>query len=228
MHRRSKYDGAKLYKETHAGVPVMVGGTGVINGFKFSANFLDITNTIPTSATASTINAYRSLYERYAIIGVKFRFIPNLTVSSSTGQAADRVVYAINRSTQGTVTSELDLIRQPDCKFTNTNKEFSVYVKYPKPVLLEQIGTGGMLQHDIPGTTPGAGPGANVQFASQKGLTWLSIRMGINVDASGNLTGAHPDHMGLDLFITSNNPTVPEYQAYTMYKTIYFAFKEQE
>lgn len=231
--RSRKYSGVKLYKETKEGVPIImpVGGGGIQNyRAKLTASLLDITNSIPNGATTSTYAAYRSLYERYAIVGVKYRFIPTNTSSDSGTRAADRVVYAPNRGTLTVVGSEDDIIRQDDCKFTNTNREFSIYVKYPKPVLFTQVGQGNMNQSDIPAAVPGAGANANIQAPSQKGLVWLSTRVNTFADASGNLTSAaHPDHCAADLHITSNNKTLTEpYQVYTMYKTVYFAFTNQD
>lgn len=231
MPRRSnKYSGVKLYKETKEGQAIYMPGGGQPLRAKLTANLTDITNTIPNGASVSTFAAYKSLYERYAIIGVKFRFIPTKTSSDSTTLSADRVVYAPNRGTLTRVGTEDDIIRQDDCKFTNTNREFSIYVKYPKPILFETVGTANMLQADIPAPVAGAGAQANIQAPSRKGLTWLSTRMNSFPDASGNLVSpAQPDHAAADLVITSNNPGVSEaYQVYTVFKTVYFAFTNQD
>lgn len=231
MRRPSKkYGGVKLYKETKEGQNLVMPGGGANLRVKLSANLTDITNTIPNGASVSTFAAYRSLYERYAIIGVKYRFIPTKTSSDSTTLQADRVVYAPNRGTLTVVGSEDDIIRQDDCKFTNTNREFSIYVKYPKPVLFEQVGQANSRQQDIPAAVPGAGVTANIQAPSRKGLTWFSTRVNTTLDASGNLfSAAQPDHVAADLHITCLNPTQSEaYQVYTVFKTIYFAFTNQD
>lgn len=230
MKARSKrFGGLKLYKETHPGVALTMPGGGNNLRAKLYANFLDITNTIPNGAQVSTLAAYKSLYERYAIIGVKYRFIPTKTSSDSGTLSADRVVYAQNRGTLTTVAGEDDIVRQDDCKFTNTNREFSIYVKYPKPVLFTQVGGAGYLQQNIPAAVPGSGAAANMQAPSQRGLQWFSTRMNTTADASGNLIGAHPDHIAADLHITCLNPGQAEpYQVYTVFKTVYFAFTNQD
>lgn len=109
--RSNKYSGVKLYKETKAGQDIKMPGGGANLRVKLTANLLDISDTIPNGATVSTLRSYQSLYERYAIVGVKFRFIPNNTSSDSTTRSADRVVYAINRGTLGVVANESDIIR---------------------------------------------------------------------------------------------------------------------
>lgn len=231
MRRRSnKYSGVKLYKETKEGQAITMPGGGANLRSKLVCNITDITNTIPNGASVSTFAAYRSLYERYAIIGVKYRFIPTKTSSDSATLSADRVVYAPNRGTLTTVGSEDDIIRQDDCKFTNTNREFSIYVKYPKPVVFSQVGQGNMRQQDIPVQVAGAGATANMQAPTQKGLVWFSTRVNTTTDPSGNLfSAAQPDHVAADLHITCLNPTQSEsYQVYTMFKTIYFAFTNQD
>lgn len=230
IRRSKKYSGVKLYKETCNAVSITMPGGGQNLRAKLSANLTDITNTIPNGATVSTFAAYRSLYERYAIVGVKYRFIPTKTSSDSTTLSADRVVYAPNRGTLSAVAGEDDLIRQDDCKFTNTNREFSIYVKYPKPVLLTQVGEAGWNQQNIPGQQAGAGNQANMQAPSQRGLVWLSTRMNTTADASGNLTSAaQPDHAAADLHITCLNAAQTEpYTVYTMFKTVYFAFTNQD
>lgn len=232
MPRRSnRYSGAKLYKETKAGQLITMPGAGGNLAVKLTANLLDITDTIPNGATVSTLRSYQSLYERYAILGVKFRFIPTNTSSDSTTLRADRVVYAVNRGTLGVVGSEADIIRQDDCKFTNTNREFTIYVKNPKPVMLQQIAPANEDQADFVTPVGGAGVNANLQAPSKKGLTWLSTRMRIQAAGPSDptLVSAQPDHVGADLHITSLNPDQEgAYPVYTMFKTVYFAFKEQD
>lgn len=232
MPRRSnRYSGAKLYKETKAGELITMPGHNTNYAIKLTANLLDITDTIPTGATVSTLRAYQSLYERYAILGVKFRFIPTNTSSDSTTLRADRVVYAINRGTLGVVGSEADIIRQDDCKFTNTNREFTIYVKNPKPVMLQQIAPANETQTDFVTPVGGAGLQANLQAPSKKGLTWLSTRLHIQPTSASDptLVSAQPDHVGADLHIECLNPDQDDpYPVYTMFKTVYFAFKEQD
>jgi len=235
--RFNRFAGVKLYKETKPGqqiiVPVDAAGNQANLAIKLSANLLDITDTIPTGATVSTLRSYQSLYERYAILGVKFRFIPTNTSSDSTTRRADRVTYAVNRSTVGIVGSEDDIIRQDDCKFTNTNREFSIYVKYPKPVMLQEVGQANLIQNNFVGPTGGAGTSANLNVPTKRGLTWLSTRMRIQPAGPSDptLVSAQPDHLGADVHITTlNNSGTGEdepYTVYTMFKTIYFAFTNQ-
>lgn len=226
--RPSKYGGVKLYKETAVGKPILMPGGGNNLRAKLTANLLDITDEAPQGATASTLRSYVSLYERYAIVGVKFRFIPTTTSTDSGTRAADRVCYAVNRGIVGEAIDENSLVRQNDCKFTNTTKEFTIYVKNPKPVLLEQISPAGGQQAGFVTPVAGNGVNANLQAPTRKGLTWLSTRMAI-AGAPGALVSAQPDHVGADLHITCLNPAAAEpYQVYTMYKTVYYAFKEQD
>jgi len=229
--RSNRYSGAKLYKETKAGQLITMPGGGNNLAAKLTANLLDITDTAPTGATVSTLRSYQSLYERYAILGVKFRFIPTNTSSDSTTLRADRVVYAVNRGTLGVVGTEADIIRQDDCKFTNTNREFSIYVKYPKPCLVEQLIPSNETQTDFVTPVGGAGTSANLTAPSRRGLTWLSTRMHIQPAGPSDptLVSAQPDHVGADLHITCLNPDQEgAYPVYTMFKTVYFAFKEQD
>lgn len=221
---RNRYGGIKMYKETAAGIPINMpagGGVGATLAVKLQANFADITNAVPDGAIVGTRDSFRSLYSRYCIVGVKYKFVPTFTSADASGnRPADRVVYAVNRDPNGVVNDELDVLRQNDAKFTNTNRGFTIYVKHPEPILYSSAGTAG-IQADAPPIVPGA---LNQVAATQGNLrkwTWLPTR--INPDLQ-----QHPEHVGADIFITGINPAAGAYQAYTMFKTIYVAFKEQD
>lgn len=220
--RPGKYAGMKLYKETLAAAPITidnVGGAVGPNPFKFQAKFSDITNTVPPGATVGTRDSFRSLYSRYCIVGVKYRFIPLFTSSDSSTNPSARVVHAISRDPNGVSLTELDVVRQNDCKFTDTTKGFSVYIKNPEPILYSTAGsTAGTLPNQV---TPGI---ANQVAASPstKKWTWLPTR----IDTANG--GVHLSHVGLDMVITPSTLLANPTQVYNVFATIYVAFKEQD
>jgi len=136
----------------------------------------------------------------------------------STTNPAARVVYAISRDPNGVVTGELDIIRQNDCKFTDTTKGFSIYIKSPEPVLYSTAGVSNLPPNQVAPSI------ANQVTASPstKRWTWLPTRIDV---ANG---GIHPDHVGADMMITPNTSLANSTQVYTVFKTIYVAFKEQD
>jgi len=220
--KKFKYGGIKYYKETAKPIainmPAAVGGVPATLAQKLYANFSEISNDVPDGATVGTRDSFTSLYSRYAIVGVRFKFIPAATQSNQGFNPADRVSYAISRDPNGIVNDEMDVVRQNDSKFTNTTKGFSIYVKNPEPILYQTAGLS-----NVPATT-GVPPVQTNQVAasiSQRKWNWLPTRLGLDRQV-------HPDHVGADMFIQSLNANGPAYQAYTMFKTIYFAFKEQD
>lgn len=217
--RKFKYSGIKYYKETASGVAINMAGGGANLNIKLAASFLDITNNVPDGATVGTRDSYKSLYSRYAIVGVKFKFVPTFNSTQSGGRAADRVVYAISRDPNGVINDELDILRQDDAKFTNTTKGFSIYVRNPEPILYSSAGVS-----NLPANAPPIIPGALNQVAASPSVrkwTWLPTRL-------DDVRQQHPQHVGADVFITSTNAGGDPYQAYTMFKTVYYAFKEQD
>jgi len=229
-----KYAGIKYFKESLSGVDVqmpVVGGVVANLGIKLTASLNDISTVAQFQAT-NTRNALKALFGRYCITGVKYVFIPRYTSADSTTRAADRVLYAINRDpTDGGPNSEDDLITQNDCKFTNSSRKFSIYVKHPQPQIFSTSGTGVRTPNQAPNPTGGAAPVSNqiVALPAQKRWTWLPTRVIDNNQADPLASDQCPDHFGADVYITTNNPTLTEsYVNYTMYKTVYFAFKEQE
>lgn len=208
----------KLFKETVLPIAVSLpAGTGGLS-LKLKANLQDITNAVPPGATVGTLDSFKSLYSRYAILGVKYRFIPLFTSSDSGTNPAARVVYAISRDPNGAPADELDVVRQNDCKFTDTTKGFSIYVKNPEPVLYSTAGAAAVLPNQV---TPGIANQVTASPSTGK-WTWLPTR----IDTANG--GIHPDHVGVDLMITPNTSLGASTQVYNIYKTIYVAFKEQD
>jgi len=216
--RPGKYSGMKLYKETCPALLVSLPAGGAGAKLKLTTNIQDITNSVPPGATVGTLDSFKSLYSRYCIVGVKYRFIPTFTSSDSTTNPAARVVYAISRDPNGVVVSELDVIRQNDCKFTDTTKGFSLYIKNPEPVLYSTAGVSNQLPNLV---TPGIANQVSASPSTKK-WTWLPTR--IDIDNGG----IHPDHVGADMFITPNTLLANSTQVYTVFKTVYVAFKEQD
>lgn len=216
--RPGKYSGMKLYKETCAAVvlslPAGAGGQPI----KLTSNIQDITNAVPPGASVGTLDSFKSLYSRYCIVGVKYRFIPTFTSSDSTTNPAARVVYAISRDPNGVLNTELDIVRQNDCKFTDTTKGFSLYIKNPEPVLYSTAGASDQLPNTV---VPGIANQVSASPSTSK-WTWLPTRIDV---ANG---GIHPDHVGADMFITPNTALGAITQVYTVFKTLYVAFKEQD
>jgi len=217
--RSNKYAGMKLYKETIQATPIVLDAGAVGNAFKFQAKFTDITNSVPPGATVGTRDSFRSLYSRYCIVGVKYRFIPLFTSSDSLTNPAARVVHAISRDPNGVSLTELDIVRQNDCKFTDTTKGFSVYVKNPEPILYSTAGsTAGTLPNQV---IPAIGNQVSASPSTRK-WTWLPTR----IDTTNG--GVHPSHVGLDMYITPNTALPNETTVYNVFSTIYVAFKEQD
>lgn len=228
-------------------MPSQNGPGGVIAGTlvrKFACNLSQIS---PKSAflTVSPNTAIPALFGRYCITGVKWTFIPLNTQTDSGTRPADRVCYAINRDPQDLLVGEDDIIRQDDCKFTNSTRKFSVYVKHPKPVLAStanQMGPRGMdyTGYSAPVTGPPAGENNQVAFTTgDNKWIWLPTRTGrtsTGVDASGNpiafdpgyTSQALPDHVGLDFVATANSAPTADYNMYNVYQTLYIALKEQD
>jgi len=225
---RPVYSGMKFFKETCPGQKIVMPGGGNNLRIKLAANLEDITNTAAYNAVG-TRTALKTIFGRYCITGVKFTFIPYYTQSiAGAGQVANRVVYAINRDPTDVAQSEDDIVRQDDAKFTNTTRKFSIYVKHPKPVLYSTAGISNVSPNQAPEPAGGAAPNSN-QVAVTLGAnkwTWLPTRYLVDPEAG---TKQNPDHVGADVHITNQNPGIAEeYPIYTMFKTIYFAFKEQD
>lgn len=226
IRKPNSYNAMKWFKETKKGVDITMPGAAAPVGpnlrIKLAANFEDISDTAVIGGVG-TKAAMRALFGRYCITGVKYVFIPRFTSSDTTGRASDRVVYAINRDPTSAIGDEESILRQNDAKFTNTSRKFSVYVKHPEPVVFSTSATANRRpdQAPVPQNTNQV-----VASPSTRRWTWLPTRI-IEEDPANPLQ--HPDHVGLDVHITCNNPLVQDpYTVYTMYKTVYFAFKEQD
>lgn len=237
---RAKYHGIKYIKETINKGTVKMPATGDPTILKYRCNLADISQ-VASWATVSPFSALCALYGRYCITGVKWTFIPLSTQSIAGQKNVDRVTYAINKDPQDQLTGEQDVIRQDDCKFTNTARKFSVYVKHPTPVLSQtsmQVGDNGIGPNQYPQPTGGAvNPNQVAVSYNANKWTWLPTRVKyINpgLGESGPLAAVtsdqFPDHVGLDLVITSQQAAPPPaaYDVYTVYQTLYIAFKEQE
>jgi len=208
----------KLYKETTTADPIVIpNGAGGIS-LKLFSNFTNITNAVPPGASVGTRDSFKSLYSRYCIVGVKHRFIPLFTSSDSTTNPAARVVYAISRDPNGVPQTELDIVRQNDCKFTDTTKGFSVYIKNPEPILYSTAGTASQLPNSV---VPTIANQVSASPATRK-WTWLPTR----IDTANG--GQHPDHVGMDIYLTPNTALPNPTQVYNVFTTIYVAFKEQD
>lgn len=116
MKRRpNRYNAMKLFKETKKGVDIQM-PVDPVTGFvgnlriKLAANFEDISDAAVLGGIG-TKAAMRALFGRYCITGVKYTFIPKYTSSDSTGRAADRVLYAINRDPTSQVGDEETILR---------------------------------------------------------------------------------------------------------------------
>lgn len=219
--KQMKYAGIKYYKETSVGIPINMpaaaGGVPATLAVKLDCSYLSINNQVPDGAAVGTRDSFTSLFSRYAIVGVKYKFIPTATVAGQGGNPADRVVYAINRDPNGVVNDEMDVVRQNDSKFTNTTRGFSIYVKNPEPILYSTAGA----SNQIPANAPA--PAQANQVAATPAVrkwTWLPTRLG--------QSQVHPPHVGADLFIQGINAAAAAYQAYTVFRTVYIAFKEQD
>lgn len=223
----NSYNAMKWFKETKKGVDIEMPVnpvTGTVGNLrlKLAANFEDISDTAVLGGIG-TKAAMRVLFGRYCITGVKYTFIPKYVSSDSTGRASDRVVYAINRDPTSSIGDEETVLRQNDAKFTNTSRKFSVYVKHPEPVIFSTSATANRRPDQAP--IPIA-QNQVVASPSTKKWTWLPTRV-IEDDPANPLQ--HPDHVGLDVHITCQNTAeVAPYVVYTMFKTVYFAFKEQD
>lgn len=235
--RSNRYHGLKFMKETilKGQVQVLAGQTTVVE--KFACSFDDITTSSPY-LNVPTRTAIPALFGRYCIVGVKWTFIPIYTQASQGGVGAGRVCYAVNRDPQDLLTGESDIIRQDDCKFTNTTRKFSVYVKHPKPSIastaVQMPLARGISPNQYPAPVGGAGT-INDQ-ANQVAWTlgdnkwlWLPTRVQTYSDASGNLvTSQYPDHLGLDVVVTTPSAPNEVTTYYNVYQTIYLALKEQD
>lgn len=233
---KQRYHGVKYIKETiNKGVLTMPAGGGAFIE-KFTCNLSEVSQTASFGGV-SPFAALRSLYGRYCITGVKWTFIPLATQSVAGQQNVDRVCFAINRDPQDVLVGEQDIIRQDDCKFTNTARKFSVYVKHPVPVIAStanQTGNIGLnpTQYNQPTGGNPANPLPNQIATTLGGMKWiwLPTRTINQQDQQGNITSEQfPDHVGLDVVITSQQrvPLQDEYNVYTVYQTLYLAFKEQ-
>lgn len=249
--RRSKYHGIKFMKETILKETLTMPSQPQPGGFpagllvrKFTCNLSQIS---PKAAylTVSPNTAIPALFGRYCITGVKWTFIPLNTQTDSGTRPADRVCYAINRDPQDLLTGEDDIIRQDDCKFTNSTRKFSVFVKHPKPILAStanQMAPRGMdyTGYAAPNIGPPYGTANQVAFTTgDNKWIWLPTRTGrltAGTDASGNevkfdpgyTSDQLPDHVGLDFVATANAVPTADYNMYNVYQTLYLALKEQD
>lgn len=223
----NSYNAIKWFKETKKGVDISMPIDPTTNRvgnlrLKLSASLEDISDAAAFQ-TVPTKSAFKALFGRYCITGVKFTFIPRYVSSDSTTRASDRVIYAINRDPTSAVGNEEQILRQNDAKFTNTSRKFTIYVKHPEPILFSTAADANR--------TPQQGPvPANTnQVAASPSVrkwTWLPTRV---IPNELEQVPQAPDHVGADVHITCNNTTLTEsYVVYTMFKTVYFAFKEQD
>lgn len=214
---------------------------------KFVCGFSEI-STNPAYGTVSANSAIPALFGRYCITGVKWTFIPLNTQTTSGTRPADRVCYAINRDPQDQLTGENDIIRQDDCKFTNSTRKFSVYVKHPKPMLAGTAVTNegddgappsGLSPTGYPNPTGGARGNQVAWTLGDNKWVWLPTRVvridptssNVEVGASfdpGYTTNQYPDHVGLDFVATANGTVDASYNMYNVYQTMYLALKEQD
>lgn len=211
---------------------------------KFVCDFSEI-STNAAYGTVSANTAIPALFGRYCITGVKWTFIPLNTQSSSGTRPADRVCYAINRDPQDSLTGENDIIRQDDCKFTNSTRKFSVYVKHPKPILAvtanritgeDGIAPSGNTASQYAQPAGGAAYPNQVAFSlGDNKWIWLPTRVKRTVPTEisasfdpGYETNQYPDHVGLDFVATANATVTDAYDMYNVYQTIYLALKEQD
>lgn len=231
--RPNSYNSIKWFKETKKGVDITMPGSldpaGQNLRLKLTASFEDISD-VAAYATVPTKSAFKALFGRYCITGVKYTFIPKFSVTSAgvANQASDRVIYAINRDPNSQVGNEEQILRQNDAKFTNTSRKFTIYVKHPEPILYSTAGDANKTPSQMPVPT-GGGAGATNQVSalpSQRKWIWLPTRYGYG---DMGTTQQAPDHVGADVHITCMNPQIEQpYVVYTMFKTVYFAFKEQD
>jgi len=231
--KRAVYHGMKFMKETIlksiVRVPVAAGPNSV--AIKFACSFNDISTNI-SYMNVPAITAIPALFGRYAITGVKWTFIPAYTQSvQAGGTPTSRVCYAINRDPQDVLTGESDIIRQDDCKFTNTTRKFSVYVKNPKPTLVstaEQQNQNGLGPQQYAGEVPGNQPGANQVAWTLADNKWIWLPTRVLKSGDPPTSDQYPDHVGLDFVMTTNAAVEAAYDAYYVYQTLYLALKEQD
>lgn len=235
----NRYGGIRYIKETIKLDDLTMPANGNDFAGKFTCDFGDISQ-LQSYLTVSPRTAIQALYARYCITGVKYTFIPQWTTSGVGSLKANTVLYAINRDPQDTTSSERDLIRQNDCKFTNTNRKFTVYIKHPTPALastsvhINQNPSAGYDSSQYPTPVGGAGGGGsnpNQVAASLQGRKWIWLPTRVEqYNSQGGATSDQwPDHFGLDVYVKSNNPdTQTAYSVYSVYQTIYLALKEQD
>lgn len=229
----SKYHGLRYMKETILKSQVVVNAGATTFTRKYACNFIDISNTA-NYLGVSPQTAIPALFGRYCITGVKWTFIPLYTQTTQGGAGAARVCYAINRDPQDQLTGESDIVRQDDCKFTNTTRKFSVYVKHPKPSIAataQQMNPNGLLPSQYAAPTVGNQRPNQVAFTTgDNKWIWLPTRTQQYDDPSGNpVSDQYPDHLGLDVVITSPIPIGEGgITYYNVYQTLYFALKEQD
>ena len=230
MKSKQRYHGIKYIKETNnIGAFTMVAGQPY-TALKYVCNFADISNSASWQGV-SPLAALKAIYGRYCITGVKYTFIPLSTQSVAGQKNVDRVCFARNKDPQDTLTDETDIIRQDDCKFTNTARKFSVYIKHPTPVLSQtaiQTSIHGLAPHQYPNPTGGAN-NPNQVAVSYNAMKWTWLPTRVETGEQPPFSKQYPDHVGLDVVITSQNgvPTA-DYDVYTVYQTLYLAFKEQD
>lgn len=226
MNRPSnRYGGVKLYKETKQDEPFILNQS--VNIEKFTASLSDIDDShMPPGSTCTPFAAYRSLYGRYCIVGMKLKFVPRYTVAAQGGTAAYRVAYAVNKDPNFMPSQEIDILRQVDCKMTNTNRGFTVYVKHPVPVMYitaDDSGTHNIAQAVAPGQVRQA------SLYNDK-WNWLPTRVENQSGNPSQFESARlPAHVGVDVCIT--NPTWAsgdeDVTVYDVFKTVYYAFKHE-
>lgn len=228
MNRRSnKYGGVKLYKETTQDLPLVIRSS--TNILKYSCALNDIDNShIPPGATVTPFAAYRSLYGRYCIVGMKLKFVPRFTVAAAGGTSALRVSYAVNKDPNFDPSSEIDIVRQVDAKMTNTNRGFTVYVKHPVPVMY--INSGDVANNNI-AQAPVPSQANQASLYNDK-WNWLPTRSENQFDPSGSIfiSERFPAHVGVDLCVTDPSfvtGTTTPYTVYDVFKTVYYAFKHE-
>lgn len=227
--KTNKYGGIRYIKETIRLPDLDQTDSALDKDIKYKCNFADISN-LGSYGGVGPKGAIKALYARYCITGVKWTFIPKYDQASIGGARASTVLYAINRDPQDTTSGEEDLIRQNDCKFTNSSRKFSVYVKHPAPsiAVTSQQNPYGVGYTSNQYAQPLGG--ANLPNQVAVGINgnkwiWLPTR----VPTLDEQKDQCPDHYGLDLSLAANSSLPHEgVPLYAVYQTMYLALKEQD
>lgn len=195
IRRNPRLTAPKKFVETINLTDIQTLAAGVGAGYNLKVYLGQVSNSTPLS----------SVFDQYAITGIKYMYIPRYNVSyldADEGVQMPQIFLAENKYSTTSPTTETELLQENNNRVFAASKRWSLYVSKPK-AWLEQVDTQNT-------TTIQAQTGARF-------LQWLPMTE----------DGLTVDHLAARLWVQGNN-SASNFTVGTIYAKIYYALKEQK